>query len=153
MDGVPDYTGHRRVVLNDDDKQRELLNSDELPRDAKVMALILKSMGVDEFEPKVIHQMLEFMNRTFESQFYAFVVPHGLENFFSFSHFDLLAASVFVCRMNSDAETLSTCRLCDRYSSGCREIQRTRQQAAFGHFRHSFGDPVSREPFIYSTSA
>jgi hypothetical protein len=65
MDGIPDYTGHRRVVLNDEDKQRELLNSDELPRDAKVMALILKSMGVDEFEPKVIHQMLEFMNRTF----------------------------------------------------------------------------------------
>ena len=63
MDGVPDYTGQRRVVLTDEDKQRELLNSDELPRDAKVMALILKSMGVDEFEPKVIHQMLEFMNR------------------------------------------------------------------------------------------
>ena len=30
------------------------------PRDAAVMEAILKEMGVEDFEPNVIHQMLEF---------------------------------------------------------------------------------------------
>jgi hypothetical protein len=35
---------------------------DEVPRDAKIIALILKSMGVQEYEPRVLHQFLEFMH-------------------------------------------------------------------------------------------
>lgn len=30
------------------------------PRDAAVMESILKEMGVEEYEPNVVHQMLEF---------------------------------------------------------------------------------------------
>ncbi len=30
------------------------------PRDAAVMEAILKEMGIEDFEPNVIHQMLEF---------------------------------------------------------------------------------------------
>ena len=30
------------------------------PRDAAVMEAILREMGVDDFDPSVIHQMLEF---------------------------------------------------------------------------------------------
>ena len=30
------------------------------PRDAAVMEAILKEMGIEDFDPNVIHQMLEF---------------------------------------------------------------------------------------------
>ena len=33
------------------------------PRDAAVMEAILKEMGVEEYEPTVVHQMLEFSYR------------------------------------------------------------------------------------------
>eukprot|EP00002_Diphylleia_rotans_P012750 TRINITY_DN2491_c0_g1_i2.p1 TRINITY_DN2491_c0_g1~~TRINITY_DN2491_c0_g1_i2.p1 ORF type:complete len:168 (+),score=41.05 TRINITY_DN2491_c0_g1_i2:51-554(+) len=39
------------------------LNASDLPRDAKVMAHILQSMGVEDYEPRVIHQLIEFMYR------------------------------------------------------------------------------------------
>lgn len=42
----------------------ELLKQNgELPRDARVMAQLLKSMGVDEYQPRVLNQLLEFMYR------------------------------------------------------------------------------------------
>ena len=31
------------------------------PRDAEVMEAILKEMGVTEYDPMVVHQMLEFV--------------------------------------------------------------------------------------------
>ncbi len=34
------------------------------PKDAQVMAAILKEMGVTDYEPRVINQMLEFTYRT-----------------------------------------------------------------------------------------
>jgi len=40
-----------------------VLNSSEVPEEAKLVALILKSMGVEEYEPNVIPQFLEFMHR------------------------------------------------------------------------------------------
>ena len=36
-----------------------------IPTDAQVMAAILKDMGVLEYEPRVINQMLEFTYRKF----------------------------------------------------------------------------------------
>ncbi|CAG8491932.1 10379_t:CDS:2 [Acaulospora morrowiae] len=36
---------------------------DKVPRDAKVMELILRSAGVEDFEPKVVQQLLEFAHR------------------------------------------------------------------------------------------
>lgn len=35
------------------------------PRDAAVMVAILKEMGVEEYDPNVIHQMLEFSYRKY----------------------------------------------------------------------------------------
>jgi hypothetical protein len=45
------------------DKETELLNNNEVPLDAKIMALIVKSMGVEDYEPRVINLLLEFMHR------------------------------------------------------------------------------------------
>lgn len=36
---------------------------EELPRDAKIVKSLLKSMGVDDYEPRVIHQFLELWYR------------------------------------------------------------------------------------------
>jgi hypothetical protein len=33
----------------------------EIPRDAKLIQNILTSMGVEEYEPRVVNQLLEFM--------------------------------------------------------------------------------------------
>eukprot|EP01102_Stenamoeba_stenopodia_P005848 TRINITY_DN16561_c0_g1_i1.p1 TRINITY_DN16561_c0_g1~~TRINITY_DN16561_c0_g1_i1.p1 ORF type:complete len:200 (+),score=59.21 TRINITY_DN16561_c0_g1_i1:153-752(+) len=41
----------------------ELLKSPNLPRDAKIVALILSSMGISDYEPKVLNQLLELMHR------------------------------------------------------------------------------------------
>jgi transcription initiation factor TFIID subunit 9B len=38
--------------------------SSTVPNDAKVMAGIMRSMGVEQWEPRVINQYLEFMYRT-----------------------------------------------------------------------------------------
>lgn len=40
---------------------KETIKNSEVPKDAKVIALILESMGVQEYEPRVIHQFLEFL--------------------------------------------------------------------------------------------
>eukprot|EP01095_Lingulamoeba_sp_RSL-Kostka_P010469 TRINITY_DN376_c0_g1_i1.p1 TRINITY_DN376_c0_g1~~TRINITY_DN376_c0_g1_i1.p1 ORF type:complete len:146 (+),score=35.49 TRINITY_DN376_c0_g1_i1:213-650(+) len=40
----------------------EVLKSD-VPQDAKTIALILKSMGIEEYEPRVINQLLDFMHK------------------------------------------------------------------------------------------
>lgn len=34
---------------------------EDVPRNAQMMALLLKSMGIEEWEPRVINQLLEFM--------------------------------------------------------------------------------------------
>ena len=33
------------------------------PRDAKLITALLRGMGVEEFDPKVVHQLLEFTHR------------------------------------------------------------------------------------------
>lgn len=37
--------------------------ANDVPKDAKLVAHILKSMGVEEYEPRVVNQLLEFMYR------------------------------------------------------------------------------------------
>ena len=36
---------------------------EDLPRDAKIVKSLLKSMGVEDYEPRVIHQFLELWYR------------------------------------------------------------------------------------------
>ena len=38
-------------------------DASQIPRDARLISLLLQSMGIDEFEPRVLHQLLEFMHR------------------------------------------------------------------------------------------
>jgi len=45
----------------EEERHRQFLSSNEYPRDAKIVAHILKAMGVEDYDPKVIHQLLEFM--------------------------------------------------------------------------------------------
>lgn len=37
----------------------------DLPRDARIIALILASKGIEDATPQVIHQLLEFAHRQF----------------------------------------------------------------------------------------
>jgi hypothetical protein len=41
----------------------ELLSSPDVPQDAKLIVLILKSMGVTQYDPAVVVQLLEFTHR------------------------------------------------------------------------------------------
>ena len=41
-----------------------LLASSDVPQDAKLIVLILKSMGVTHYEPAVVVQLLEFTHRS-----------------------------------------------------------------------------------------
>ena len=47
----------------EDDKLQKQAANNSQPDDARVMAAILKDMGVLEYEPKVINQMLDFTYR------------------------------------------------------------------------------------------
>jgi transcription initiation factor TFIID subunit 9B len=38
-------------------------DAEELPMDAKIVKTILKSMGVQQYEPRVVHQFLELCHR------------------------------------------------------------------------------------------
>ena len=38
--------------------------SRQIPRDAQVIQAILKDMGITEYEPRVVNQLLEFVYRT-----------------------------------------------------------------------------------------
>ena len=38
-------------------------NAKSTPRDARAMKAILKEMGIEDYEPRVINQMLEFTYR------------------------------------------------------------------------------------------
>ena len=38
-------------------------SDEDLPRDAKIVKTLLKSMGVDDYEPRVVHQFLELWYR------------------------------------------------------------------------------------------
>jgi len=40
-----------------------------IPKEAQIMAAILKDMGVNEYEPRVVNQMMEFSYREYMFQF------------------------------------------------------------------------------------
>ncbi|TPX44892.1 hypothetical protein SeLEV6574_g04210 [Synchytrium endobioticum] len=47
-------------TLDDEDAAQD---ASQLPRDARLIALLLQSMGIDAHEPRVLPQLLEFMHR------------------------------------------------------------------------------------------
>lgn len=50
----------------------ELLSSPDVPQDAKLIVLILKSMGVTQYDPAVVVQLLEFTHRKWKSKLEGF---------------------------------------------------------------------------------
>ena len=48
--------------MADQDSQL-LIKSPDVPDDAKIIILILKSMGVERYEQRVVHQLLDFVHR------------------------------------------------------------------------------------------
>ena len=51
--------------LKKKDKPQKQATYKSLPKDAQVMAAILKEMGVHEYEPRIINQMLDFSYRKY----------------------------------------------------------------------------------------
>jgi hypothetical protein len=51
-------------LSQEDERIREFQNNPNVPADAKVMALLLRSSGVTDYDPKIINQLLDFMHRT-----------------------------------------------------------------------------------------
>ena len=45
------------------EEQQKAEKEKSVPKDAQVMISILKDMGINEFEPRVVNQMLEFSYR------------------------------------------------------------------------------------------
>lgn len=39
------------------------------PRDARIVSLILQSLGVEDYDPKVVHQLLEFAHSKYHDHF------------------------------------------------------------------------------------
>ncbi|RLN89070.1 hypothetical protein BBJ28_00004886 [Nothophytophthora sp. Chile5] len=56
---------HVKRIHEDDGNQGEGdEGADVRPMDARVMQLVLESMGADKFEPRVVAQLQEFVHRT-----------------------------------------------------------------------------------------
>ena len=47
------------------------------PRDAVVMEAILREMGVEDFEPNLIHQMLEFSYSQWNNKLTILIIPQA----------------------------------------------------------------------------
>ena len=52
----------------------------EEPRNARILAAMLQSMGVEACEPRVIHQLLEFFHRMKSSSFEIFFLKSLLKS-------------------------------------------------------------------------
>ena len=50
------------------EEQQKAEKEKSVPKDAQVMISILKDMGINEFEPRVVNQMLEFSYRCVHSR-------------------------------------------------------------------------------------
>jgi hypothetical protein len=54
-----------RMNIDEDPKFKKFLDSDQYPRDLKLMHSILKGMSVTDYDPKVPQQMYEFMHSAY----------------------------------------------------------------------------------------
>lgn len=51
---------HSVNMSSQQQNQQQQQQKDSVPRDSKLMELLLKTAGVDEYEPKCAQQLLEF---------------------------------------------------------------------------------------------
>jgi len=56
------------------EKTKSMSHIKHIPKDAQVIMSIMKDMGITDYEPKVINQLLEFTYRKFF--LYLTVLPH-----------------------------------------------------------------------------
>lgn len=59
----PNTAQEGRTNLSEEDERERLFLSSDVPKDAKVISLLLKSINITDYEPKVINQLMEFMHR------------------------------------------------------------------------------------------
>lgn len=97
----------------------------------QVMVQILKDMGISEYEPRVINQMLEF----------------------TYSQSCSPASTTPPLRCSSPGSRrlfLSyVCRVCDHHHRRCKNLRHARQEVHRGCRRHQAGDPVPHGPVVH----
>ena len=76
------------------------------PRDAAVMEAILKEMGVEEYEPNVVHQMLEFSYREYDHN-YLCMVWHLVPTDWLFHHMAWIHVIYDLSHYCSDSRRMS----------------------------------------------
>ena len=60
---VTDKLSTNSNIMSATEEQQKAEKEKSVPKDAQVMISILKDMGINEFEPRVVNQMLEFSYR------------------------------------------------------------------------------------------
>jgi len=50
-------------LSEEDERVRDYQNNPNIPADAKSIALLLRSSGITNYDPKIINQLLDFMHR------------------------------------------------------------------------------------------
>ena len=65
------------------------------PKDALVMAAILKELGVTEYEPRIINQMIEFAYRKYLLLEYIMWIGIHVQFIPNMNHVTLLALSIY----------------------------------------------------------
>lgn len=63
--GVPASVKQETPITEADERLREYQNNPDVPAEAKAMAVLLRSSGVTDYDPKIINQLLDFMHRMF----------------------------------------------------------------------------------------
>lgn len=99
------------------------------PRDARIVSLILQSLGVEDYDPKVVHQLLEFAHSKY------IIFCNRL--IFSFKYWLPL---FFINRIHL------------RRFPRLTHLRRTCQQERFRFGRYSISYSRTRESFLYNTT-
>lgn len=66
--GGAGHQGHATSIQNDSSKSANDSNVLYQSKDAQTMMAVLKDMGIEEFEPRVVNQLLEFSYRKIEKE-------------------------------------------------------------------------------------
>lgn len=93
--GSPDWRADGRC------KQKSKMAKDQkvsMPKEAQVMSAILKDMGITDYEPGVINQMLEFTYRKYRIlEYNGVLVELWVEGFFGSKNSENLLIIGFIC--------------------------------------------------------
>lgn len=63
--GVAPIVKTETALTEDDERLKDYQGNPNIPGDAKSIALLLRSSGITNYDPKIINQLLDFMHRTY----------------------------------------------------------------------------------------